>query len=82
MMKSHYKHYLPEELREQLDQYTVDVPPIPFKQNKSDRLADFLATPVQNPIENHSMTPGLLLKIQLGPIVVTIALSAGFLFIL
>ncbi|WP_283152879.1 hypothetical protein [Guptibacillus hwajinpoensis] len=81
-MKSHYKHDIPEELREQLDQYTVDVPPIPYKHKKSNRLADFLATPVKNPLENHSITPGLLLKIQLGPIVVTIALSASFLFIL
>ncbi|MFK3960145.1 hypothetical protein [Guptibacillus hwajinpoensis] len=76
-MKSHNEHSLPKELREQLDQYTVNVPHLTFKKKKSERIADFIATPVQNPLERHAITPGLLLKIQLAPIGLTIGFSAG-----
>lgn len=76
-MKSHNNHSLPKELREQLDQYTVDVPPLSFKKKKSDQVADFMSAPVQNPLDRHAITPGLLLKIQLAPIGLTIGISAG-----
>lgn len=79
-MKSHHNHSLPKELRDQLDQYTVDVPPLSLKKKKADRVADFVCAPVQNPLEHHALTPELLLKIQLAPIGLTIGLSAGILF--
>lgn len=76
-MKSHNNHSLPKELREQLDQYTVDVPPLSFKKKRSERVADFISEPVQNPLEHHVITPGLLLKMQLAPIGIAIGISAG-----
>ncbi|MGB7998924.1 MAG: hypothetical protein WCF60_02290 [Anaerobacillus sp.] len=81
-MKSPSKYSLPEEMREQLDQYTVDVPHIPLKKKKSDRVADFIAEPVQNPLDHHAMTPGLLLKFQLVPIGVAIGISAGLVLLI
>ncbi|KMM39466.1 hypothetical protein [Guptibacillus hwajinpoensis] len=76
-MKRKNNQTIPEELHELLDKYTVDVPPIPLRKNKLDQVGDFLTEPVSNPLDSKSISPSLLLKIQLAPIGVVLALSTG-----
>ncbi|WP_394173629.1 hypothetical protein [Guptibacillus hwajinpoensis] len=76
-MKRKNNEKIPEELHELLDKYTVDVPPIHLKKSKLDQVGDFLTEPVPNPLDRKSISPSLLLKIQLAPIGVVLALSTG-----
>lgn len=76
-MKHKNNQKIPEELHDFLDKYTVDVPPISLRKSKLDQVGDFLIQPVKNPLDRKSITPSLLLKIQLAPIGIVLAISTG-----
>ncbi|MDQ0484561.1 hypothetical protein [Guptibacillus hwajinpoensis] len=76
-MKRKNNKTIPKELHDFLDQYTVDIPPISLRKNKLDQVGDFLTEPVTNPLDRKSISPSLLLKIQLAPIGIVLALSTG-----
>ncbi|WP_208590438.1 hypothetical protein [Gracilibacillus suaedae] len=45
------KHDIPEELKQKLDEFEVDVPDIPLKKSLSQRIANWLYAPAKNPVD-------------------------------
>lgn len=69
-----------DKLREQLDNFTVDVPEIQL--NKNNRIADYLFTPVNNPLDFVKIKPLTISILQLLPASLVIFVSIGTLFLL
>jgi len=69
-----------DKLREQLDNFTVDVPEIQL--NKNNRIADYLFTTVNNPLDFVKIKPLTISILQLLPASLVIFVSIGTLFLL
>ncbi|MGP4041876.1 hypothetical protein ACTWP4_18540 [Gracilibacillus sp. D59] len=63
------EHEIPEELKQKLDKFEVDVPNIPFKKSLSQRIANWLYAPAKNPADliSKHWTP---IRIALFPIMI------------
>ncbi|MGN8644644.1 hypothetical protein ACTNEO_00990 [Gracilibacillus sp. HCP3S3_G5_1] len=73
------KHDIPEELKQKLDEFEVDVPDIPLKKSLSQRIANWLYVPAKNPADYFvkECTP---LRIALFPVIILLC-SIPLLFI-
>ncbi|WP_163582921.1 hypothetical protein [Gracilibacillus saliphilus] len=73
------KHDIPEELKQKLDEFEVDVPDIPLKKSLSQQIANCLYAPAKNPVDliSKQWTP---LTIALLPMIILLC-SIPLLFI-
>ncbi|QGH35680.1 hypothetical protein GI584_17205 [Gracilibacillus salitolerans] len=73
------KHDIPEELKQKLDEFEVDVPEILLKKSLSQRIANWFYAPAKNPADYFSRqwTP---LRIALFPVIILLC-SLPMLFI-
>ncbi len=66
------KKNLPEELKQQLDQFEVEVPEIPIKKSISQRIANWMHAPAKNPVDMlpKTATPFAIACLPVGGIVI------------
>ncbi|PWU69809.1 MULTISPECIES: hypothetical protein [Gracilibacillus] len=62
------KKEIPEELKERLEEFHVEIPQIPLKKNKLDQLADWICKPVKSPLEFLSIHEKSTIKLGLYPL--------------
>ncbi|WP_058308193.1 hypothetical protein [Gracilibacillus massiliensis] len=66
------KKDIPEELKQQLDQFEVEVPEIPLKKSLSQRIANLVHTPAKNPADmlQKTATPLTIACIPVGAVLI------------
>ncbi|GGN60986.1 hypothetical protein [Oceanobacillus indicireducens] len=63
------KNEFPDELKNKLDEFHVEVPDIPLKRSKWERLANWIHAPAKNPLDVLRIKGDSIIKLVLYPLV-------------
>lgn len=63
------KNEFPDELKSKLDEFHVEVPDIPLKRSKWERLANWIHAPAKNPLDALRIKEDSIIKLVLYPMV-------------
>lgn len=63
------KNEFPDELKNELDKFHVEVPDIPLKRSKWERLANWIHAPAKNPLDALRIKGDSIIKLVLYPMV-------------
>ncbi|WP_407272135.1 hypothetical protein [Radiobacillus sp. PE A8.2] len=65
---------IPDEVKKRLDEFHVEVPEIPIKRNKLDRLAHWIHAPAKDPFEVLSIKGNSITRLVFYPLITLLVL--------
>lgn len=68
------KKEVPNELRKRLDEFHVEIPEIPTKSSKLERIANWIHAPAKNPIDILSISGNSITKLVFYPFILFLVL--------
>ena len=76
------KNEFPDELKNKLDEFHVEVPDIPLKINKWERLANWIHAPAKNPLDVLRIKENSITKLVIYPLVFIFIICLGPIFLI
>ncbi|GGP09545.1 hypothetical protein [Oceanobacillus neutriphilus] len=68
------KRDIPDQLQNRLDEFQVEVPEIPMKSSKLERLANWIYSPARDPLEIFRISGNSITRLAFYPLIFVLAL--------